>query len=50
MALLTYQISYLGWMKLEQDELKAERTQLVNSLEAKVSELQRQQAEEEEKK
>lgn len=45
MALVTYQIAYLGWMKLEQDELKSERTQLVDSLEAKVEELQRQQKE-----
>lgn len=44
-AVVTYQIAYLGWMKLEQDEMKAERTQEVAALEAKVAELQKQQGE-----
>lgn len=44
-AIVAYQIAYLGWMKLEQDEIKAERTQEVAALEAKVAELQKQQAE-----
>ncbi|KAM9880176.1 hypothetical protein VDGL01_05760 [Verticillium dahliae] len=43
MATLTYQIAYLAWTKLEMDEIKAERTQEVQTLEAQVDELRKGQ-------
>ncbi|KAM0279996.1 hypothetical protein ACHAQH_004325 [Verticillium albo-atrum] len=43
MATLTYQIAYLGWTKLEMDEIKAERTQEVETLEAQVEDLRKGQ-------
>lgn len=45
MATLTYQIAYVSWMKLEQDEIKEARTEEVAKLEAKVDDLQKQQIE-----
>ncbi|TDZ22465.1 hypothetical protein Cob_v004610 [Colletotrichum orbiculare MAFF 240422] len=40
MATLTYQILYWGWIKLEQDEIRAEKKNDIETLEAKVAELQ----------
>ncbi len=45
MATLTYQIAYMGWMKLEQDEAMADRSKEVTALEAKVEELRNKPAE-----
>ncbi|KAK1504009.1 uncharacterized protein CCOS01_01099 [Colletotrichum costaricense] len=40
MATLTYQIAYWTWTKLEQDEIRGEKSKEIESLEAKVAELQ----------
>ncbi|UQC82811.1 uncharacterized protein CLUP02_08301, partial [Colletotrichum lupini] len=40
MATLTYQIAYWTWTKLEQDEIRGEKSEEIESLEAKVAELQ----------
>lgn len=39
MATLTYQVVYLLWVKLEQDEIRAERTATMADLEAQVARL-----------
>ncbi|SPO00721.1 uncharacterized protein DNG_03469 [Cephalotrichum gorgonifer] len=39
-AMLTYQLIYLGWVKLEVDETKAIRNAEIRELEDKVKELQ----------
>ncbi|POS73106.1 hypothetical protein DHEL01_v208498 [Diaporthe helianthi] len=39
MAMLTYQLAYWGWVKLEQDEIRAEREGEVQRLEAQVAKL-----------
>ncbi|ROT43115.1 hypothetical protein SODALDRAFT_327284 [Sodiomyces alkalinus F11] len=39
MATLTYQVVYLLWVKLEQDEIRAERTETITDLETKVARL-----------
>lgn len=40
MATLTYQIAYWTWTKLEQDEIRDEKSQEIEGLEARVAELQ----------
>ncbi|KAH8888859.1 hypothetical protein GQ53DRAFT_767414 [Thozetella sp. PMI_491] len=39
-AVLTYQMLYLGWVKLEAEEVKAERKAEISELEAQVHTLQ----------
>ncbi|KAL1867506.1 hypothetical protein Daus18300_006350 [Diaporthe australafricana] len=39
MAMFTYQLAYWGWVKLEQDEIKAEREGEIANLEAQVAKL-----------
>lgn len=39
MAMFTYQLAYWGWVKLEQDEIRAEREGEVARLEAQVAKL-----------
>ncbi|KAK1760804.1 hypothetical protein QBC47DRAFT_456511 [Echria macrotheca] len=41
LAILTYQFVYWGWLKLEQDEIKADRQSDIAQLEAQVEALQR---------
>ncbi|CAI0642131.1 unnamed protein product [Colletotrichum noveboracense] len=40
MATLIYQVAYWGWTTLEQDEIREEKKKEIESLEAKVAELQ----------
>lgn len=40
MATLTYQIAYWTWTKLEQDEIRGEKSKEIEGLEARVAELQ----------
>ncbi|KAL1879078.1 hypothetical protein VTK73DRAFT_7404 [Phialemonium thermophilum] len=40
LALFTYQVTYWAWLKLEQDEIKAEREAEIAKLEAQVQSLQ----------
>lgn len=40
MATLTYQVAYWGWTTLEQNEIREEKKKEIESLEAKVAELQ----------
>lgn len=39
MAMFTYQLAYWGWVKLEQDEITAEREGEIAKLEAEVKSL-----------
>ncbi|KLU88769.1 hypothetical protein MAPG_07753 [Magnaporthiopsis poae ATCC 64411] len=43
-AIFVYQLVYWAWVKLEQDEIREERTAEMASLEAQVESLQAQQA------
>ncbi|WYZ38951.1 hypothetical protein EsH8_III_000865 [Colletotrichum jinshuiense] len=40
MATFTYQVAYWSWTKLEQDEIREDKTKEMEGLEAKVAELQ----------
>ncbi|KAK1766088.1 hypothetical protein QBC33DRAFT_541780 [Phialemonium atrogriseum] len=40
LAVFTYQLAYWAWVKLEQDEIKAERREEISQLEAQVQSLQ----------
>ncbi|KAF8847016.1 hypothetical protein BDZ45DRAFT_682145 [Acephala macrosclerotiorum] len=39
MATFTYQLAYWGWVKLEKDEIKRQKTAEIESLEKKLGEL-----------
>lgn len=39
MATFTYQLTYWAWVKLEKDEIKAQREQEIKSLETKLKEV-----------
>jgi len=39
MAMFTYQLAYWGWVKLEKDEIKRERTAEIEGLEKELKEL-----------
>ncbi|KAK4453266.1 hypothetical protein QBC34DRAFT_396797 [Podospora aff. communis PSN243] len=45
-AILTYQLIYYAWLKLEQDEIKGEKNAEIAELEAEVSRLEAVKAEE----
>jgi len=44
MATLTYQVAYFVWLKLEQDEIRAQKLEEVSGLEARVRSLQSSKA------